>query len=382
VQFLSVFCTSLSSQQQNQVSQFQVASFTQIAMSKAKLCSICPGSCVQPLVLLVPTFALMSCFFAVGVVVAAFDVAKARKSGRLGAPIREHLLEASDVAGAVAADRRSSLRQQVTAFCTRIFRSLIETCSSYALIPCTFVFVVNVRPSSFTHAESSDRAMIVMLPIMALLFRALVIRQRVVDLTSADQKLLITSSIFSCLIVAVLSVYFEQVGELRQSNPSFASETQPQYVAFALLVVQVITQTIIRGRSTEASIYDKMTLNFLSASSRSPSTRFPFDELETRLMMSFIKSTSCSGAIAAAKFLILNYVAISQIAIVAVGIASSGAISLASVQASSFVIGSIPIFTSGVLLLYNTCKVAAFVWAKCFRVKKAEQRLSEMESQF
>jgi hypothetical protein len=50
VQFLSIYCTSLSSRQQTRVSDFQVASFTHIASSKAQYCGVCPGFCAQPLV--------------------------------------------------------------------------------------------------------------------------------------------------------------------------------------------------------------------------------------------------------------------------------------------------------------------------------------------
>ena len=43
---------------------------------------------------------------------------------------------------------------------------------------------------------------------------------------------------------------------------------------------------------------------------------FSFEELETRLVMGSIKSASSSGAVAAAKFVLLNYLAISQIVMV------------------------------------------------------------------
>jgi hypothetical protein len=73
---------------------------------------------------------------------------------------------------------RSSLRHTVAALCVRYFRGLIETCSSYVIMPCTFVFVLNFRPSSFDHADSSQRAMTVALPVVMLLLQALVIRRR------------------------------------------------------------------------------------------------------------------------------------------------------------------------------------------------------------
>ncbi len=338
---------------------------------------------MQPLVLVIPTFVLVMCLFVVGIIVAALDAYKARKAGGLGSNIQDRLLDSTVATGAAGVEARASLRRSFTAFCARSLRGLIESCSSYVLMPCTFVFVMNVRPSSFAQAESSDRFMIVMLPFMTLLFRALVIRQRVVELTTADQKQLFTSSMCNCLIAVVLSAYFEQVGEDRRANPSFASEITPQFIVFVLLAVQVLTQTIIRRRTTEASIYDNLNWHWSSATLQTSSTMFPFEELETRLVMGSIKSASSSGAVAAAKFVLLNYLAISQIVMVIVGIASSSAtLSRSSVETSSVIIGSIPLVTSAALLLYNTAKIAFFFWQKCFGMKKAEPRLSEMDSQY
>jgi hypothetical protein len=382
VQFLSIYCTSLSSQQQDQVSQFQVASFTHIAMSKSNRCSVCPGACMQPLALVVPTFVLVMCLLVVGIIVAALDAHRARKAGALGSHIRDRLLDSTVAAGAASVEARASLRRSFTAFCDRSLRSLIETCSSYVLMPCTFVFVMNVRPSSFAQAGSSDRFMIFMLPFMTLLFRALVIRQRIVELTTNDQKQLFTSSLSNFLIAVVLSAFFEKVGEARQENPSFHSEITPQCIVFALLVAQIVTQTIIRRRSTEASIYDNVNWLWSPATLQTSSAMFPFAELETRLVMGSIKSASTSGLFTAAKFVLLNYLAISQIVMVLVGIASSGAVSGSSVENSSVIIGSIPLVTSTALLLYNTAKIAFFLWQKCFGMKKAEPRLSEMDSQY
>jgi hypothetical protein len=95
---------------------------------------------------------------------------------------------------------RSSLRRTDAALCVQYFRGLIETCSSYVIMPCTFVFVLNLRPSSFDHADSSKRAMIVALPVVMLLLRALVIRRRMVQLTAADQRQLYVGS--ACIAAA------------------------------------------------------------------------------------------------------------------------------------------------------------------------------------
>jgi hypothetical protein len=94
VQFLSIYCSLLSSQQQSRVSEFQVASFTQLAMSKQEYCRVCPGSCMQPSVLLLPTFALVMCIFAVGTAVAAYDAYNARNPGSSMPAAHDRLLEA------------------------------------------------------------------------------------------------------------------------------------------------------------------------------------------------------------------------------------------------------------------------------------------------
>ena len=118
----------------------------------------------------------------------------------------------------------SSLRRVIAAFCVTYLRGLIKTVSAYVLIPCTFVFVPNRRPLSFAQAESSDRTIIVMLPVMMLLLRALVVRQRVLPPTSADQKQLFVCSLCKCCIAAVLSVEFNLASDERRSSPSFATE--------------------------------------------------------------------------------------------------------------------------------------------------------------
>jgi hypothetical protein len=81
--------------------------------------------------------------------------------------------------------------------------------------------------------------MIVLLPVIMLMFRALVIRQRVVQLTSADQKLLYVSSAFSCFIAVALSVPFAGAARARQSAQPFESDTAPQGIVLALLVLQL-----------------------------------------------------------------------------------------------------------------------------------------------
>ena len=381
VQFLSIYCTSLSSRQQTRVSDFQVASFTHIASSKAEYCGVCPGVCSRPLVLLLPTFALMSCLFAVGALVVVFDAYKSRSGSGLASPVEDRLLEVSSASSAAAAHGRSSLRSAVAAFLARYSRSLIETCSAYVVMPCVFVFVLNAQPSAFARAGSSDRAMIVMLPVMALLLRVLVIRQRVVQLTSADQKLLYVSSACSCFVAVALSVSFTAATHSRQSEPSFESSTVPQCIALALLVLQLFAQTVIRRRATEESSFDNTDWPWSTAASHASSSMFSFDQLATRGMLGAFKRTWSSTFIAGARLFLLNYVVISQIAMVIAGLASARANSAASVETSSVVVGSIPLVTSGALLLHNAAKLVKLLWRKwCRGQEQAERRRSSRDS--
>jgi hypothetical protein len=381
VQFLSIYCTALSSRQQTRVSDFQVASFTHAASSKAEYCGVCPGVCSQPVVLLLPTFALMSCLFAVGVLVVVFDAYKSRSGSGLASPVEDRLLEVSSASSAAAAHGRSSLRLAVTAFLARYSRSVIETSSAYVVMPCTFVFVLNAWPSAFARASSSDRAMIVLLPVIMLLFRALVIRQHVVQLTSADQKLLYVSSAFSCFIAVALSVPFAGAAHARQSETSFDSSTVPQWIVLALLVLQLVAQTVIRRRATEKSSFDNTDWPWSPAASHASSAVFSFDELPSRVMLGAFKRTWSSSVIAGAKFFLLNYVVISQMAMVIAGLASARENSAASVEASSVVVGSIPLITSCALLLHNAAKLVKLLWQKCCRrQEQAERRRSSRDS--
>jgi hypothetical protein len=368
VQFLSLYCSSLSSRQQSLVSEFQVASFTHIASSKAKYCGVCPSSCSRPLALLLPTFALMGCLFVLGCLIVLHDAYNARNSNRF-VPLAQDLLTGRAAPSAVAADRRPL--RIISTFCARYLRSVIETSSAYVLMPCTFVFVLNIRPSSFGQADSYDRAMIIALPVMMLLFRALVIRKRVVPLTPADQLQLYAGSVCSCSISAVFGVYFGRAADTLPSVPSFSSDTSPQYIVLALLVGQVIAQTVIRLRATEESIFDNVDWPWSSAASHASSAVFSFDVLVPRLVVNSIRRSSLAAVIAVVKFLLLNYVVISQIAMTIAGLASAPATSApgpdSNIETSSVIIGVIPLITSGVLLLHNAYKLARLLWRKCCR---------------
>ena len=357
MQFLSIYCSSLSSRQQDHVTDFQVASFTGISFSRSQYCRVCPGLCLQPVALVVPTFALLSLLFALGSAVMIYDACHSRHSGRVSSSVRDRLLDTS-VASTAAPCCPSSWRK-ITAFCVRYFRSLIETCSSYVLIPCTFVFMMNLETSSFNRADSSERAMIVALPVVMLLFRALAIRQRVVDMTKADQKQLLASSVCSCFVAAVFGLYFNRAKDARLSASSFASETAPQYICLAVLAVQLVVQTTIRLTAVEASIFDETNWPWSSS-------RFP-----TSIAKSSVPVTTRSPEIAStgivmviAKFLLLNYITLSQIAMVAVGLITGASSSSLDDNSSGTVIGVIPLVSSGILLLHNLVKFLSFLRQK------------------
>jgi hypothetical protein len=325
----------------------------------------------------------MSCLFAVGAIIVAFDAYHARNPRGFVSPIQDRLLEASAVPSDAAVDARSSLRRTITAFCVRYSRGMVETCSAYVLIPCTFVFVLNLRTIPFDQADAADRAMVVMLPVMMLMLRALVIRQRVVRLTTADQKQLFVGSVCSCLIAAVLSVYFGQIEDAQQASQPFSSQTSPQYIVLALLAVQVIAQTVIRIKATEESSFDNTDWPWSTARSQASSAVFTFDELAMRLVIGSMKKTSFSAVSAAAKFVMLNHVPLSQIAMVIAGIASSGAVSPASIEISSIAIGCIPLITSGALLLHNVVKFISFLLQNCCRQRTlAGARRSDRDSNY
>ncbi len=373
VQFLSIYCTSLSSQQQNRLSQFQIASFTNIALSQDVYCKICPGSCSKPSALVLPTFALISSLFAVSAAVVLFDLYTARTSAasKSSGVIRDRLLAAETP----SAGGRYSLLKKISVFCTKYFRSFVETSSSYVLMPSTFVFVMNVLPSSFVQCDLSDRAMIVTLPIITLLLRAIVIRQRVVALSSSDQKQLYAGSICNFANAVILGVFFNQARTDRLSDddqltPPFASSTSPQYLVLAMLATQLTLETVIRRRAIEASILDRTDWPWSSATSKASPAAFAFDGVAARPAKGSVKTASAATVIAVSRFLLLNYLVLSQIAMVITGLASSGATSWVGVEASSVLIGAIPLIASGAMFLYNAVRCIRMLWLRC-RPKQA-----------
>jgi len=360
VQFLSIYCTALSSQQQRRVHQFQLASFTGAVSSKVEFCKVCPGQCIDPIVLVLPTFTFVSCLAALSLVMLAFDASKRRGPAVASSSFQDHLLAADAASSAPASGGLVPLRHTVAAFCMRYFRSVVETCSSYVLMPSMFAFVLNAWPASFAHAQISDRAMIVMTPIIALLSRSLVIHKRLVQLTRGDQQQLFASSACSCGIAVVLAVYFVRDRGTREANPSFPSDSSPQYIVLLLLLVQLLAHIFIRHKATETSQFDSMNWPWQSAA-RAPSAVFSFSELRSRLVMGSVRSNAMSAAAAALKFVLMNYLILSQMAMVIAGLASSGVASSSSVDAASDAIGAFPLIISSVLLLHALVKFVRFL---------------------
>ena len=65
---------------------------------------MCPGSCMQPSVLLLPTFVLMMCLFAAGAAVAAYDAYNTHNIGSSVPAVHDRLLEAGAASSAAAVD--------------------------------------------------------------------------------------------------------------------------------------------------------------------------------------------------------------------------------------------------------------------------------------
>jgi hypothetical protein len=119
-----------------------------------------------------------------------------------------------------------------------------------------------------------------------------------------------------------------------------------------------------RRRAREESSFDNTYGPWSHAASHASSAVFSFDQLVTRLVLGSMKRTS--AATAGAKLFLLNYVVISQMAMVVAGFASARENSPASVESSSVVIG-IPLVASGALLLHNAAKLMKLLRQRCCR---------------
>jgi hypothetical protein len=197
---------------------------------------------------------------------------------------------AADCEQAIAAERRfATLQQKMVNVGIERYRNFIESCSSYVIAPAMFVFVLNAWPSVFSSAEMWDRVMVVMLPIIALMFRSFVVFKRYVRVTGSDQRLMLVNSTGYCCIATTLSVFFMLNGEERSanSNTTFSSDPRPQYIVLVLLSVQLTAQMFIRSKAKEPFIFYNTTLPwqlhsstqepaYSPSDSRSRTTRQPF----------------------------------------------------------------------------------------------------------
>jgi hypothetical protein len=376
VQFLSVYCTSLSSQQQSRIHNFQIASFFGTASLGSDVCAICPGRCIKPMALVLPTFAMVSCLAALTALVLVFDAC--HRCGRHGpsvaaSPVQDPLLESDYIATTSTTRRQLRPRQVgiVAAFMS-YFRGFIETCSSFVLIPCVFVCVLNMMSSTFALADNQQRFMLIMIPTFALLIRTLVIQQRLVELTRGDQIQLLVSSACNCGIAAAFSVYFARDKDFRLAYASYPSSVLPQYMVLALLTFQLISHTFIRRNSSEESIFDNVDWPWHSSSTQASSAVFSFRDLRSRLVIGSVKRTARSVAASILKFVILNYLILSQMAMVIAGLVSLVLASPIAVDAASVLIGTIPLVISSVLLLHSGFRFAKFL---CKKFVKRSQKL-------
>lgn len=124
---------------------------------------MCPGQCLQPLVMVVPTFALLSSLAFV-TLVSYVLIQHTSAAAPVSAEVR--LLEEEPASS--AEHRFAILPQKVAHIGVRYYRNFIETCSAYVIKPVMFVFVLNVWPLSFSAGEIWDRVMIISHPITAL----------------------------------------------------------------------------------------------------------------------------------------------------------------------------------------------------------------------
>jgi hypothetical protein len=377
VQFLSIYCTTLASQQQQTITAFQIGSFTgALVTSRQEYCGICPGYCLQPLVLVMPTFALLS---SLSVIMSVTHVCIRRAAAKATISATDHLLAGeSAVVAPVAMHRPITLRQKLVDFAIRYYRNLIEMSSSYVLIPAMFVFVLNAWPSSFFEAGVWDRVMTVMIPVLALYFRAFVILKQFVDLTSDDQKQLFVSSACYCCIAVTLGAFFMLNRDALYANPNspFPSHVLPQCIVLALLIIQLIAHTIIRHKSTKPSALATVQLPWRVPGYDSSST-------SSRVAVRMMRFARCAAITSAAQFLINNYLALSQIAMVTAGLISSFApwSSGSRSYAASVAIGSIPLVISGVLLLRAAARCMGCALHACCGRKESRGSKFQMNSQ-
>jgi hypothetical protein len=358
VQFLSVFCSSLSSQQQERVSVFQVASLTGLALSRADACQICPSRCYEPSFMVEPMFALICVLAAVTSVLIIFDAFKAQKLILAG--IQESNVTPVD-ANAI---QRASMQQRIALICIRCARSLIETSTSYVLMPAMFVCVLNVTPSEFTKAGALQQFMTVSTLVIAPVLRTIVIYKRFVNMTDSDQKQLHVTSACTCLISIVLGLSFVKSRQNYHADELFASDTLSQLIVLAFLMFQLASHSIIRLRASQASVMDNINMPWYNADGKEFSQKISFEELRIRLVQSSFRKLFLSSVAFGAKFVLMNYLTLSQIMMVLAGLITSIEKSISKIEAAAITIGVIPLVNSGLLLSHSVSKMAKWLWRK------------------
>jgi hypothetical protein len=360
VQFLSVFCSSLSSRQQDRVSVFQIASLTGFALSKSNACQICPSRCMDPSVMVEPTFALICILAAITSMFIGFDAFKARKSPLSANRDRIVPPDDGDASKAVPA----SMPRRIVSIGMRCSRLLIEMATSYVLMPATFVCVLNIGPVTFAKADASKRFMTISTLAIAPVLRTIVIHKRFVNMTSADQKQLHVTSVCSCFISVVLGVFFVQNRQMYQPGASFASDTPAQFTVLAFLMLQLAVHSVIRLRASQASVLDNINMPWRNAAGQGAAENISFDELRVRLVKSSVRNLFASSVTTAANFVLMNYLSLSQIMMVLAGLTSSSETSISRIEAAAIAIGVIPLVNSGLLLLHMALKLALWLWRK------------------
>jgi hypothetical protein len=342
VQFLSIFCTTLASQQQERLSSFQQGSFTATLLSNAnENCMVCPGFCVEPVMFVLPTFLLLT---AATTILLVSVVCKRCACANAAIPAEDRLLAAEPVS---SSSSRKPLLRRLVDFCVCNFFKFIELLSSYMIIPAVFVFVLNVWPSSFSKADNADRVMIIMIPLLCVSLRAIVIFMHIVQLTSDDQKHQVASSTCNFSIAVVISVCFALKRDAQKMSPStlFPSDTLPQFIILAIFAVELLIHIIISRNATESSDVDRVGAPFLLDLSDNAC-----NSGRRHTVFSCIKNPLAASA---ADFFTTNYVVLCQMAMVIAGIMSAFA-PFSSGQrnnAASVAIGSIPSVVSCVQLV-------------------------------
>ena len=167
---------------------------------------------MQPLSLLLPTFAALSGLVVIAVILEIFtvcDVGRRRRTLHTERSFQDFLLSSLDAPSRDSTSRvPASKWLRISAFCIVFLRGVAEAGSSYMLLPTVFVFVVNVWPTSFAQASTLQRVINIAMPVIALLLRVFVIRRRFVEMSHNDQVVLYVQSIINCSVSVALGVYF------------------------------------------------------------------------------------------------------------------------------------------------------------------------------